>query len=233
MAPESRIASACAIWGPLGSTASRLTTAPGRATPAACLGCRVSTSGSPPPTSRSLSPLLLGRSKMCGRDEPRISAPTSRTRRPDSASATPSSAAMRPDETLASAPTTRRVRRSRRAATATRVARSARTASAARLSGLATVVIVGPLRHCRPSLSSRPSSAASSAGARTARVAAPSLRSSCVPSRTRSSKESRMNAKTSPSRRPISTPRTRTTECPRPDGVSGSAAEMTVPPVSL
>ena len=77
-----------------------------------------------------------------------MSAAMTSTRRPDSARATPSSAAMRPEEIFVSAQATSKVRRFRRTAMATSVARSVCTASAARLSGLAAVT--SPEKERRP-----------------------------------------------------------------------------------
>jgi len=101
------------------------------------------------------------------------------------------------------------------------------TASAARPSGWATVEISGAWRDWPPSRSGLPS------GGSTASVGTPSLRSSCAGSRSRSSKASRTQARNTPSSRPRMRPIAMITGRPIPEGESGSALGISVPPLVL
>ena len=195
--------------------------APGSVTPPACSGCRISASGSPPPTSRSLRPALFGqledlrerRAAHVGGDQQ------------DPATRLGQCHAELGGDAAGRDVGRRRRRRGScagfcRSATATSVARSARTASAAAaVRARRRWQIAGDLTPPRavPAVAA----ARSRLGGRTASVGAPRLRSSWAGSRTRSSKASRTKASTSPISRPSRAPSTSDDLVARPDRRGG------------
>ena len=188
------------------------------------LGRRMITSGSPPAMSRLLRPVLLGISKICARDDPRMSAPTSSTRRPDLRERHPELGgdlagrdggvgADDQDGLHIPAGGHRHQCRPQRAdglsRAPVRVRHDGQIWRWPRLAGV------------RPGL-------LAARGRSTASVGAPSLCSSCAESRIRSSKASRQKAATTPSIRPMSRPIARSTFRPSPDGASGGELRITL-----